>query len=130
MNKSSDDQKSYRQHARVKQQCRILLLLDAAERVGIVPLASERLHAFTYLADVLSPVWGLAPFDGKIYKSEGGPHFPDIQEELDHLVVLGLVEVSNLRYEPRAHEGARIAGRVCTELRISSVGFDHVWSRC
>ena len=96
--------------ARVKQQCRVLLLLDAAEQVGIVPMASERLHGFAYLADVLSPVWGLVPFDGKIYKSEGGPHYPDLQEELDRLVVLGLVEVVDLRYEEKAGKGARILG--------------------
>ena len=96
--------------AKLKQQCRVLLLLDAAEQVGIAPLPSARLHAFAYLADVLSPVWDLIPFDGKVYKSDGGPHYTDLQEELDSLVVLGLLQVSNLRYEPRADEGARIAG--------------------
>ena len=59
--------------ARLKRRCRVLLLLDAAEQVGIAPLPSARLHAFAYLADVLSPVWKLVPFDGKIYKSDGGP---------------------------------------------------------
>lgn len=56
----------------VRRRARLLLLLDAAERAGITPLASARLHAFAYLADVLSPVWDLVAFDGKIYKSEGG----------------------------------------------------------
>ena len=73
-------------------------------------LPSARVHAFAYLADVLSPVWKLIPFDGKIYKSEGGPHYPDLQEELDSLVVLGLVQAENLTYEPRPDGGARIAG--------------------
>ena len=95
---------------RLKQRCRVLLLLDAAEQVGIAPLPSARLHAFAYLADVLSPVWDLVPFDGKVYKSEGGPHYPDLQDELDCLVVLGLVQVSNLRYFPTGDGGARITG--------------------
>ena len=96
--------------ARLKQRCRVLLLLDAAERVGIAPLSSPRLHAFAYLADVLSPVWDLVPFEGKVYKSEGGPHYPDLQDELGSLVVLGLVQVSNLHYDSTADGGARIIG--------------------
>ena len=94
---------------RIKQRCRVLLLLDAAEQVGIAPLPSPQLHAFAYLADVLSPVWHLIPFDGKVYKAEGGPHYPDLQNELDCLVVQGLVQVSNLRYNI-TDRGARITG--------------------
>ena len=101
---------SDRHLTKLKQRCRVLLLLDAAERVGIAPLASPRLHAFAYLADVLSPVWDLVPFDGKVYKSERGPHYPDLQDELDSLVVLGLVQVSNLRYDSTDEDGARITG--------------------
>lgn len=96
--------------SQLKQRARVLLLLDAAERAGIAPLRSSRLHAFAYLANVLSPVWDLVPFDGKIYKSEGGPHYPDLQSELDRLVVLGLVEISNLKYIDRGNDGARIDG--------------------
>ncbi len=96
---------------KLKQRCRVLLLLDAAEQIGITPLPSAQFHAFAYLADVLSPVWELVPFDGKIYKSDGGPHYPDLQEELDSLVVLGLVQVSDLHYEVvRDDGGARISG--------------------
>ncbi len=92
----------------VRRRARILMLLDAAERVGIAPLNSARLHAFTYLADVLSPVWDLPPFDGKLLKTKGGPHYPDIQQQIDRLVALGLVEVSNLRYLSRPNGGARL----------------------
>ena len=86
------------------------MLLDAAEQVGIAPLPSDRLHAFAYLADVLSPVWELRPFNGKIYKFQGGPRYPDMQLELDRLVVLGLVQVNDLHYELRESDGARIVG--------------------
>jgi hypothetical protein len=97
--------------ARTRRRCRLIVLLDAAERAAITPLESRRLHAFAYLADVLSPVWNLPSFDGKILKIEGGPHYPELQEELDHLVVMGLVEVLDLRYVSRGLNGARIEGR-------------------
>ena len=96
--------------AKLKRRCRVLLLLDAAEQVGIAPLPSARLHAFAYLADVLSPVWDLVPFDGKVYKSDGAPRYPELQDEIDSLVVLGLLQARDLAYEPRADGGARIAG--------------------
>ena len=103
-------QVSDRHMAKLKRRCRVLLLLDAAEQVGTAPLPSARLHAFAYLADVLSPVWKLVPFDGKVYKSDGGPHYPDLQDEIDSLVVLDLVQARDLAYEPRPNSGARITG--------------------
>ena len=102
----------------VKQRCRILLLLDSSERAGVAPLTGARLHALAYLADVLSPVWGLQHFDGKILKIDGGPHYPDIQREVDRLVVFGLVNVHDLHYIDRPDEGARIDGLY--ELRFDS----------
>lgn len=95
---------------RIRRRARLLLLLDAVERAGITPIASGKLHAFAYLADVLSPVWDLIPFDGKIYKSKGEPHYPDLQVELDHMVALGLLLISDLRYVERGDTGARIDG--------------------
>jgi hypothetical protein len=106
--------------SRVRRRSRLVMLLDAAERAAITPLASPRLHALAYLADVLSPVWGLPAFDGKILKIDGGPHYPDLQEELDHLVVMGLVEISNLDYVGRGPDdvGARLEG--CYALDFGS----------
>ena len=97
------------------------MLLDAAERAAITPLASPRLHAFAYLADVLSPVWGLPAFDGKILKIEGGPHYPDLQTELDHLVVMGLVEITGLTYVGRGEGGARLEGSYALDFSSPSL---------
>src|SRR5712692_8501575 len=89
----------------LRQRIRVIQLLEAAERAGITPIPARRLHAYAYLADVLSPVWDLQPFDGKVLKVKHGPHYPDLQRELDRLVVLGLVSASRLRYVARAKSG-------------------------
>jgi hypothetical protein len=106
----------------VRRRARLLLLLDAAERAGITPLRSARLHAFAYLADVLSPVWDLVPFDGKIYKSDGSPHYPELQDELDRLVILGLVEINNFQYLDSGEGGARIDGEYALNFRSGNLG--------
>ena len=103
-------QPSENEIARLKRRSRILLLLDALERAGVTPIPSRKLHGFAYLADVLSPVWNLLPYDGKILKIEDGPHYPDLQFELDLLVFLGLVDVQNIQYSGRPGGGARIEG--------------------
>jgi hypothetical protein len=82
----------------LRQRIRVIQLLEAAERAGITPIPARRLHAYAYLADVLSPVWNLQSFDGMILKIKDGPHYPDLQRELDRIVILGLATVSNLRY--------------------------------
>ena len=106
---------------RLKRRNRVLLLLDAAERTAITPIFSRHLHAFAYLADVLSPVWNLPAFDGKILKVDGGPHYPDLQSELDRLVVLGLVEVTNLKYVGRGVSGARVEGDYALDFSSASL---------
>jgi hypothetical protein len=94
----------------MRRRVRIVQMLDAAERLGVAPLRAARLHGFAYLADVLSPVWHLPAFDGKVLKIEGGPHYPDLQYEIDRLVVLGILAISSLAYIPRPDGGARIDG--------------------
>src|ERR1700722_19243301 len=92
----------------LRQRARVIQLVDAAERAGITPIPSRKLHAFAYLADVLSPVWNLPSFDGKILKLEGGPHYPDLQREMDRLVILGLLQISDMTYVERGRDGARL----------------------
>lgn len=92
----------------MRQRSRIIQMLDAAEHVAISPLRTRRLHAFAYLADVLSPVWNMPAFDGKVLKIEGGPHYPDLQREVDRLAILGLINISDVKYVSRPDGGARI----------------------
>jgi len=73
------------------------MLLDAADYAVISPLTTTRLHAFAFLAEVLSPIYQLTNLTGRIMKRRIGPYFPDLQWELDRLVGFGLVDVTELR---------------------------------
>ena len=77
---------------------RLVLLLDACEAADLTPVPIARLHALAFLANVLAPIWSVASFDGKILKRRGGPFYPELQRQLDRLVGLCLVEVSNVRH--------------------------------
>lgn len=94
----------------VRRRARVLLLLDAAERAGVAPLSTDRLHAFAFLADVLSPVWQLRSGERFVVKDSGGPFYPQLQREMDRLVVGGLLEVRDISYTDRPRGGARITG--------------------
>lgn len=102
----------------IRQRCRLLMIMSALERVGIAPVTMAKLHAFAYLSDVLSPVWGFLPYDGTVLKIEEGPHYTDLQTEIDALVILGLLNVLDLSYRMTGKAGARIDGRY--ELRFDS----------
>lgn len=80
----------------VQRRIRLIMLLDAADYVIITPISTARFHALTFLADVLSSVYDLAPTTGSILKRRTGPYFPELQWELDRLVGMGLVEVFEL----------------------------------
>jgi hypothetical protein len=73
------------------------MLLDSSDYAVISPISTARFHALVYLADVLSPIYKLTSISGVILKRRIGPYFPELQWELDRLVGLGLVEVTQLR---------------------------------
>jgi hypothetical protein len=81
-----------------KGRLRAVALVDAAEQAALTPVPVERLHALAYLADVLSPVWGLQPFDPVALKTDREPFFGRFQDQLDDLVVVGLLEVVTFGY--------------------------------
>lgn len=109
-----------------KEQVRILLLLEAGEIAGLVPLDVRVLHMFAYFANILAPVWDLEPLDGKLLKRETGPLYPALQKDLDRLVGLGLVLISRLGYaeDPEGHWHLQGSFRLNHELAapvISSI---------
>ncbi len=66
----------------LRRRVRLVVLLDAAEAAGLVPIKILRFHAFAYLSNVLAPVWDLSVFDGKGFKRRGGPFYPALQRDL------------------------------------------------
>jgi hypothetical protein len=72
----------------LKYRIRLIQLLTAAEQAALVPISLDKLHAFAFLADVLSPVWNLRPFEDRIGRTGKSPYYPDLQKELDLLVAM------------------------------------------
>jgi hypothetical protein len=81
-----------------QQVIRVLVLLDALARAGLVPTAAKALHELAYLANVLSPVFDLNPLDAKLLKRASGPYYPELQQAIDRLVGCGLVDAMGLKY--------------------------------
>jgi hypothetical protein len=82
----------------VRRQIRVVAILDAAERVGLIPLATQPLHTIAYFADALAPVWGLRILDAQLLKRREGPLSPTFQRDVDALVGLGIVVPRNVSY--------------------------------
>jgi hypothetical protein len=90
--RSAENLMHWRRHMRV------LSVLHACEEAGEVPVPIWRLHLANYLADVLAPVWGLAPLEGRVLKRRSGIFYPLLQESVDTLVGWGMLDVSSLAY--------------------------------
>jgi len=94
----------------VRRQVRLVALIDSAERAGLAPLSVLRLHTFAFLSNVLAPVWEMPPLEGKVLKRKGGPFYPTLQGDLDRLVGLGVVIISNLGHVLDQQERWRLEG--------------------
>lgn len=82
----------------LRRKVRIILLLHGAEQAGIAPIRLRRLHTYAYLSNVLAPVWDTRVFDGQLLKRRGGPFYPALQRDLDRLVGMGLVLITDIRH--------------------------------
>lgn len=84
--------------SKIRSWVRLIQLLDVSEKAGLIPLPVLRLHTFAYLSNVLSQVWNMPVLDGKILKRRGVAFYPSLQQDLDRLVGVGVVLVSNLSH--------------------------------
>jgi hypothetical protein len=79
-------------------QARLLAMMHAAESAGLTPIPVMELHAFVFVANVLSPVWDLVPRKRSVKRRKGGPYFPDVQADIDHLVGRGVISIRDLSH--------------------------------
>ena len=82
----------------LRRRIRLLMLLEGSESAGIAPIRLRRLHTYAYLSNVLAPVWNTRVFEGHLMKRRGGPFYPALQHDLDRLVGLGLVVITDLEH--------------------------------
>lgn len=74
----------------------LLLLLEGVERAGRSPIEMKQLHALAYLANALSPCYGIESVDATVLKEKAGPLYPELIWDADRLVGMGLLSISNL----------------------------------
>lgn len=75
----------------------LLMLLESAERSGIVPVNMEQLHRYIYLANVLSPICQMIMPESYTLKHMRGPYFPQAQWDIGRLMVQQFVETKNFK---------------------------------
>lgn len=97
----------------LRRRIRLILLLDAAESAGLTPLPILYLHTFAYMSNVLSPVWDVPVLDGKVLKRHSNPFYPSLQYDLDRLVGMGVVLISNISHVLDQDQQWRLEGSYC-----------------
>jgi len=97
----------------LRRRIRLILLLDAAESAGLTPLPILHLHTFAYMSNVLSPVWEVPVLEGKVLKRRGNPFYASLQYDLDRLVGIGVVLVSNVSHVLDEDQRWRLEGSYC-----------------
>jgi hypothetical protein len=103
-----------------------LQLLSAAEEAGLAPLPVMRFHTLAYLANVLSTVWNIPVVDGKILKRKSTPFYPNLQKDLDRLVGIGMVEVSEVSHVQDKDDNWSLEGSFRLNHKMSSSFLRHI----
>ncbi|WP_162274701.1 hypothetical protein [Verrucomicrobium sp. GAS474] len=58
-----------------------------------------------YLSEALAPIWGLEPMEGRVLKQSTAPYYPMLQQDVDHLIGMGLIQVDDLQILRIDHNG-------------------------
>jgi hypothetical protein len=87
---------------------RVLLLVDATDRVGTRRVSDLDVSRLAYFVDAFSPLWELAPLDRFRVKVDE-PRSDSVRRALNRLVLSGVVMPSEIELvmEPRPHLSAR-----------------------
>jgi hypothetical protein len=75
---------------------RVLQVFAALEDAGATPITNRDLQSVVYLSNVLSSVWGIAPIEATVLKTEEGPRSTKLEAELDACVGAGFIEVASI----------------------------------
>lgn len=103
-----------------KRPIRVIALLDSLARAAVSPASVRVLHELAYLANVLAPVFNLAPFSASLLKRRGGPYYPELQETIDRLVGRRMVDVVDIRYVADEGEARyRLDAHYCLNAELS-----------
>jgi hypothetical protein len=112
--------------ATLRRQARILVLLDGAAKAGLAPIGIIPFHAFAFLSNVLAPVWDMPALDGKILKRKGGPYYPTLQADLDRMVGMGMVLISQVAHVRDDDDKWRLEGQYCLNRQLASRAVDYL----
>ncbi|WP_186047069.1 hypothetical protein [Burkholderia gladioli] len=109
----------------------ILSLLRGIETAGLAPLPLKEVNALAYLANAVAPCFDLEPIAYTVLKEREGPLYPELIWNIDRLVGMGLVRVSNLILTGASVKSASysITERgldIITQCRGASKRFDNV----
>ena len=103
----------------LRRQVRLLMLLNGAERAGIVPIRLHHLHIYAYLSNVLAPVWESRVFEGHLLKRRAGPFYPALQHDLDQLIGRGMVLIREVRHYEDVDRQWRLDGALSLNHELS-----------
>ncbi len=95
----------------------ILMLFEASENYGYSPLDMTILHRVVYLANVICPIYKIIMPDSYTIKNMRGPYFPNVQRDVNSLIIKGLLTPNNIKPYKDEH-GFWLDG----EFRISVTG--------
>lgn len=82
-------------------------LMYELDRSNLRDVTLPLLHSLWYLSNALTPLWRIKPFDAAVLKTERQPFFPMLQRDVDALVGMGLLRVTQFT---RDREQARLHG--------------------
>jgi hypothetical protein len=74
----------------------ILSLMSGVEEVGCSPIDLKSFNILAYLANAVAQCYGVPPLDATILKACDGPLYPTLIWDIDRLVGMGLVRVSDI----------------------------------
>ncbi len=91
-------------------------LMHELDRSSVREVTLPLLHSLWYLANVLTPLWRIKPFDAAVLKTERQPYFPMLQRDVDALVGMGMLRVTQFTSVSR---GARLQGCFALHYKFS-----------